>query len=77
MLDNGFEPKKNNLTPDPSRFPTISMNFNQTMKCDNRMCPYHDKDRHCSSPSIVKIGVGGQCVPYHDWFIKSMRKEKC
>lgn len=66
MLNNGFEPKKNNLIPDPNRFP-MSRDFDQTMRCDNQMCPYHDQGRHCSSPSMVRIGVSGKCVPYEEW----------
>lgn len=73
MLDqNNFESKKNERIADPFRFP-MSRDFNQTMRCDNQTCPYHDKGRHCSSPSVVKIGAGGLCVPYREWLAKAAR----
>jgi len=71
MLDNGFESKKNGLVADPFRFP-MSRDFEQTLRCDNTVCPYHDRGSYCSSPSVVKIGAGGLCVPYQEWLTKSV-----
>jgi hypothetical protein len=65
---------KKGLIANPfSRFP-MSRDFEQTMKCSNTTCPYHDKGSYCSSPSIVEIGVDGRCKPYSDWVAKTIRK---
>ncbi len=75
MPNNDFESKKNGFIADPYELFRFSMlrDFDQTIQCDNQTCPYHDKGRYCSSPSVVKIGAGGQCVPYQEWLVKTTR----
>lgn len=74
LNQNNFEPKKIDPIVDTFRFP-MSGGFNQTIRCDNQTCPYHNKGRYCSSPSVVRIGAGGLCVPYREWLVKATKEE--